>query len=137
LTARKPKPDPDLARREQLAADVDELGALDKELAPFAAKVKRVEALRKAVRAAFADAPADEPCVATGQRFVIELGPRGEERAIHYPELWKLGGVKLMRQIATCTLTALDAAAPAIAAAVTFKARTGHRSLKVTERSAP
>lgn len=136
MTARKSKADPELARREQLASDVDELGALDKELAPFAAKIKRVEALRKTVRAAFADSPADLPCVATGQKFVIELGPRGEETAIDYVKLWKLGGVKLMRQIATVTLKALEAAAPAILAAITSKERTGHRSLTITERPA-
>lgn len=123
-----------LAAEQQLATDVDELGALDKELAPYAAKIARVEALRKAVRANFADAAPEKPFEAKGEQFVILVGPRARERSIDYPQLWKLAGVKLMRKIATVTFKALEAEEPALVAGVTTFGLTGSRSLKIFER---
>lgn len=130
-----PAADPKLA---QLAANVDEMGALEKELAPFAPKIARVEALRKAVRAHFVDASAAQPFEAKGAKFVVQVGPKANERSIDYAKLWKLAGVAVMRKIATVTLKALEAAVSAeiVAQVVGAPEPTGSRSLKVFERGA-
>lgn len=124
--------DPKLA---QLAANVDELGDIEKQLAPFEAKRKRAEQLRGAIRAHFADAAADQPLEAQGTRFMVLLGPKANERSIDYAKLWKLAGAKA-KSIATVTLKALESAVSCsvFAEVVSEPKPTGSRSLKVYER---
>lgn len=133
-TTRKPSGDsPDA----QLRANADELGALDRELTPYEPKIARREALRKAIRAHYADAAAEQPFIAEGDRFVVHVGPRAQERSIDYVRLWKLTSVNVMRKIATVTLKALEAAVTCQTfEAVVSSAATGTRSLKIFEKGA-
>jgi hypothetical protein len=124
-----PKPDP-------IALIVDELGDLDKELSPFAAKIARVEALRKALRAEYLFQPADQNFLAEGARYVVAVGERGMERSVDIPALVKAIGAKVFCGIASITLKALDAnVAPSTAMDCVTSARTGFRTLKVMEKA--
>ena len=53
---------------------VDELGALERELAPFAMKILRIEALRKHIREHYALQPPEKRFTITARKFVAELG---------------------------------------------------------------
>lgn len=122
---------------QQLVSQVDELGDIDKQLAPLRALISRETALRAAIRSRFEDAPANETCEAAGTRYVVELGWRGVERSIDYPKLIKAIGLKAFSLIAKVTLKVLDDKVPcAIAFDVVTSANTGFRSFKITERGA-
>jgi hypothetical protein len=124
-----PKPDP-------IPAIVDELGDLDKELSPFAAKIARVEALRKALRAEYLFQAADKNFLAEGARYVVAVGERGMERSVDIPALVKAIGAKVFAGIASISLKALEAnVAPNVALDVVTSARTGFRTLKVMEKA--
>jgi hypothetical protein len=117
-----------------IAAQVDELGALERELAPVQLKISRVEALRKAIRAHFDASPADQPFEATGERFLVAVGPRATQRSINFVKLIKLLGAARFAKFATCTLAALAEHAPGMEASVVTSAPTGARPLKTFER---
>ena len=68
--------------RDPLAGIVDELGALEAEMAPHAPKLARIEALRKSLRAKYDDADPDKAFTAHGETFYSILGPRNLERKI-------------------------------------------------------
>jgi hypothetical protein len=124
------KPDP-------VPAWVDELGALEKELAPWQAKVKRVEQLRKALRESQPGAAADRELQLQGSRFVAVLGPRGNQTIIDFAALVKRIKAATFAGFATCTLAALEAhVEPTIRAEVTRIEQTGPRSLRVLEKGA-
>lgn len=120
-----PKSDP-------LAAAVDELGSIEKELAPLAGRIARAEQLRKAIRQQTPDATSE----IAGERFVAVLGPRGNQTVIRFPALVKKIGAAAYAKVATVTLKALEEHWPEHAAAVTSQEQTGTRSLKVLERGA-
>lgn len=117
----------------QIAAQVDELGDIDQKLAPFRSLIAREIALRSALRSAYATKEASQTFEARGSRFVALIGAKGNERSINYPKLWRLGGVALMKRIATVTLKALEEHAPAIALDVVSFAATGPRSLRLMQ----
>lgn len=124
-----PPPAPALS---PIAAAVDELGDLEKLLAPFKLQIARAEQLRRIVRSAFEDSPAEEEIKATGSRFVAVLGPRGNETRIDFPELIAAIKPERFALFATCTLKSLRDNAPAeLVARVTSVGNTGPRSLAV------
>lgn len=115
---------------------VDELGALEKEMAPHAQKLARIEALRKALRAACPVADA-EPWSVTAKKFCVILGPKALERSIDFGELVKKIGAKAFAAFAKTTLKDLEAhVAPDVVASVVKSLNTGSRSLKTFERAA-
>lgn len=130
----KPKP-----AVSQFAALADELGALEKEMAPFAQKLARIDALRKALREAAKDqAAANMPWTVYGTHFLAILGPRAAERIINFPALIKRIGAGRFSRFAKCTLKDLEANVdPATVAAVVTTDATGSRSLKTFERGTP
>lgn len=116
------------------AAIADELGALEKEMAPHAQKLARVDLLRKTLREACTAAPESEWTV-TGARFIAVLGMRGNTTLIAFPALVKIVGAKVFATFATCTLKELAArVSPVVAASVTSMARVGPRPLKTFEK---
>lgn len=122
----------------KLAAEVDELGALEKELAPLKPKLARLELLRKSVRTRYDASPAAESFEATGQRFMVIVGARANESVINYPVLIKSIGAKLFHAIAKTTLKALEEHVPcAVRAACITVEPIGTRSLKTFERGTP
>lgn len=105
-------------------------------MAPHAAKLKRIELLRKSLRAS-CNAPATESWTVTGSKFIALLGPRAMERSIDFRELVKAVGAKAYAAFATCTLKSLEEnAAPAIVARVVTSEATGTRPLECFEKDA-
>lgn len=113
----------------------DELGALESEMAPHAAKLARIDLLRKTLRAA-CTAPPSEPWSIAGTRFVAILGPRANERVVDFKTLIKIIGVKAFALFGTCTLKTLEENVPASAIAqVVTLVPTGTRPLKCFEKA--
>jgi hypothetical protein len=109
---------PSPARLDPVLALVDELCALENELAPLKPKIARAEALRKALRAAFDASPATESF----------------ERLIDHPSLIAIGGTKLFLAHARITLGALEEHWPAgVASRVVSLGATGSRKLTTFE----
>lgn len=114
---------------------IDELGALEKELAPLAGKIARIECLRRNIRAQVPDSVAAHASYElAGERFVACIGPKGFQTSINAFALVKRIGVAAYAKIATVTLRALEQHYPGDVAYVTGKERTGPRSLTVMER---
>lgn len=120
-----------------LAAQVDELGALEAELAPLKPKLARAEALRSALRVRFEGEPAANACEARGARFIAALGPKAIERTVDVAELAKRIGWKAVVPLAKVALNALarltDPPLVNAAQAAIVSAATGPRPLKIFE----
>lgn len=118
----------------QFAPLADELGALEKEMAPYAQKIARITALKKALRDG-CSVKATEQWTITGERFIAVLGPCANERLINVQKLVKTIGAVKFAAFATCTLKALEeSVAPAVVAAVVTSEASGSRSLKTFEK---
>ena len=135
-----PKPKTALTRGtdplSQFSAMADELGALERDMAPHQQKLARIEQLRKALRAACEVAAAAEWKI-EGARVVALLGAKANQSAVDYKKLVKTIGAPAFAKFATCTLGALENnVTPAIAASVVSSDRTGARPLKTFERGA-
>lgn len=121
-----------------LAATVDELGALEVELLPWKAKLKRAEALRSLLRERFEGEPAEKACEARGALFIASLGPKATERTVDVAKLAKAIGLKALIPLAKVTLNALTRLTdpPHVAAgnASISSAPTGARPLQLFER---
>lgn len=127
-----PKPSLELI---QLAANVDELGALEREFAPLKFKIDRIDVLRRAIREHYAAKPADQLFMASGEKFAVSVGAKSREATVNIPKLIKAIGARLFNSIATVSQRALAAEVPgAVVDDCTSYALTGHRSLKVFER---
>jgi len=114
---------------------VDELGLLEKELAPYAGKIARIECLRRNLRAHVPGAPAARTFELEGERFIALVGARGHQTVIDYANVAKLIGTEAYAKFATCTLKDLQAhVAPGLVAYSIRTEQAGPRSLKVIER---
>jgi uncharacterized small protein (DUF1192 family) len=113
------------------SAIADELGALEAELEPLKAKIARVEALRKAVRALFRDSdPTAEHRIA-GEQYSVLVGAATLETHVLKADLVALIGAARYATFAQATLDAIEKhCGGAILAAVTKKQRTGPRAVK-------
>ncbi len=69
-------------------AEYDQYGDDCKTLAPFQSTITRKESLRKKIVAAHEDKPADLPCAAEGDRWLLMLSPRKMKR------IFKPGAIK-------------------------------------------
>jgi hypothetical protein len=115
----------------------DELGQLVQEMAPHKAKLARIEALKKALRAGCPAAPTSGWTI-EGQKFVAVLGACGNQRIIDIPKLVKSISAAVFAKFASCSLDALEKnVAPAVVAAVVYIENTGPRSLDTYERKTP
>ena len=118
----------------EFAPLADELGALEKEMAPFKQKLARIEALKESARAGCPVAPT-LPWTVEGERFIASLGACANQRVIDIPRLVKAIGAGVYAKFATCSLEALKkCVAPAIVAAVVSSKEIGSRSLKTFEK---
>ncbi len=125
-------------RRLREQAEVDELGALEKEFAPLRPKLARIELLREAVRSRYQEEAADKTFEATGQRFTVMVGARANVSVIDYAKLIKAIGAKMFSQIAKTTLKALEEnVACGVRAECVRVEQIGARSLKTFERGTP
>ena|SRR5579875_3900161 len=117
-----------------LAAVVDEIGALELELAAVAAKQTRLKQLRERVRDAFAKVDAERDFEVQGEKYIATLGPKADERTVDTVLLAKAVGAKRFREIAGVTLKAVETAFPALLDSVVRYSRTGTRPLKISAR---
>lgn len=121
----------------ELANDIDELGTIQKTLAPYRSLIEREKKLKEKVRAPYSEQDAAKTFEVRGTRYIALLGHRENERHVNYGKLWKLAGVSTMKRIATVTLKSLEpAVAPAVFLEVIEVKPTGTRSLKVLELGA-
>ena len=116
-----------------LSALVDEVGSLEKELAPWRGKLAREELLRKSIRAQYDSAPADIPVSVEGEKFIVALGPKALQSTVNVGKLAKTIGAKGALSIAKVTLEALKAF-PGVAGQVVTQSLTGTRSWKIFEK---
>jgi hypothetical protein len=113
----------------------DELGALEKEFAPYQPKLDRIKLLKEQLRAAFDNRSAGDSIEVYGEHFIVSLGPRANERSISIAKLVKAVGAKVFAKFAKCTLKDLEAnVGPEVIAAVVTSDLTGTRPLKTFER---
>lgn len=115
----------------KIAAMVDELGDIDRRLAPVRTLIAREEALRKNLRAAHTDHTADQEVRAAGSRFYAILGPKAAQRSIDFVRLVKKIGAARFVKFATCSLEALEKHAPGAEAEFVTKANTGSRPIRI------
>lgn len=133
----KPAPthSPSAADLAALAAEIDELGSLEKEFAPLRSKLARIEYLRATIRGRYSSEPALATFTADGARFVSQIGAKGSVSSVNITRLVKTIGLKAFSLIANVSLKALDAAvAPDVVASVVSVAPTGPRSIKTFEK---
>lgn len=115
-----------------LAKMADELGAIDVELAPLRAKIKRAEGLRAALRGAFKDAPAGESFRVDGSQFAALLGPKGNESIVDRATLLELVGAPAFAALASVSLKALEGGCTAdVVGAVVSTEMSGSRPLTI------
>jgi hypothetical protein len=113
---------------------VDELGQIEKDLAPHQAKIARVKTLKEAIR----KQTPDDKSEVHGRRFVARLGARGNETVVDYPALAKKVGYEKYAAFATATLKALaQHLKPGVLAMFTHTEQTGPRSLEIQEKGQP
>jgi len=118
-------------------AMADELGALVKEMAPYKAKLARIEALKKALRAG-CPVPPQSGWTVEGLKFVAVLSACGSQRIIDIPKLVKTISAAVFAKFASCSLDTLEKnVAPAVLASVVYVENTGPRSLDTYERATP
>jgi hypothetical protein len=121
-----------------LAVLIDELGALEAELAPFKAKLARAEVIRKAIRAEYADAAPHAEHTAAGENYWLAVGACGNVSVIDTPALIERVGIDEYKRISTVTRKAIEENfGPAVIAAVVSTTQTGPRALTVTAIAKP
>ncbi|MDP9171498.1 MAG: hypothetical protein M3N54_12835 [Acidobacteriota bacterium] len=115
----------------------DELGALEHELAPLAAKVDRALALRTQIRSWFEAQAADEGYLVNGKHYAVAVGEKSNETHItSKPKLEQLLGRARYRELAHFTLKSLAFLSPLELSTISAKTRTGSRSIKVLAKAA-
>jgi hypothetical protein len=128
-----------LAKIDPLGALADELGAIEKYLAPKMAPLKpaiaRAEKLRKLLRDAHEVKPAWTAYFIKGEKFTVELGPRGSQDRVNVVKLAKLITPQALWGLVSCTLKNLweSDVNPAVIAQVIDTSATGTRPITITE----
>ncbi len=114
------------------AALVDELGALDAQIAPLEDLAKRAAEIRAKVRALYADESADQTFTTEGKKYLCTVGVCGNERRItSMPQVFASLGASKFMAACSFTLKKLDELlAPAEVALLVASARTGTRPVK-------
>lgn len=117
-----------------LQQHVDELGALEAELAPVRVKLRRVETLRELIRRHFEKKPAAKSFEARGVKYFATVGAQAWQSEIDYAAVQKALGLAGYAKIAKPTLKILEEtlAPDVLARVVTYDYR-GARPLKTFE----
>ena len=114
-----------------LAQHIDELGALESELAPIRVKLRRVETLRELIRRHFEKKPAAKSFEARGKKYFATLGACAWQSEVDYKAVQKALGLAGYAAIAKPTLKALEETlAPDVLARVVAYDYRGARPLK-------
>ncbi len=114
------------------AALVDELGALDAQIAPLEDLAKRAAEIRAKVRALYAEESADLSFTSEGNKYLCTIGVCGNVRSIvSIPQVFASLGASKFLGACSFTLKKLDELiAPAEVALLVTSARTGTRPVK-------
>jgi hypothetical protein len=117
-----------------LRQHVDELGALEAELATVRVKLRRVETLRELIRKQFEKKPAAKSFEARGAKYFATLGACAWQSEIDYNAVKKALGLAGYAAIAKPTLKVLEETLPpdVLARVVAYDYR-GARPLKTFE----
>ncbi len=119
---------------------VDELAALERDIAPFEAKFARAATLRSQLRRAYGDGdthPANAEIRVEGTRAWAILGPRANASVIDYASLVRRIRAAAFCKFATCTLQSLARnVTPEIASAVVSVKQIGPRTLRTYSKEA-
>jgi len=125
---------------QEIAAVVDELGDLDKTLAPHRNKIAREEKLRKLLREVTAGADENVEIKANGVRYYAVLGVRTFERVIlSKAKLFKAISAATFKRLAEVPFNKLDTViteAEQEAKGISGRKQTGYRPLHVYEKPA-
>jgi hypothetical protein len=117
-----------------VAAIVDELGFLEKEVAPWKPKMARVELLRKSLRAHYDAELASTPHQAEGKLWVATLGAKGLSGTVNVVKLSKLISLRALTCVVECTQKAL-ATLPGVKAELVMEYdQTGSRTIELFEK---
>lgn len=119
-------------RQSALRALVDELGELENELGPYKAKFSRLEAVRAAVRAGFADSSLIS---ADGAKWTVFLGPPKNVSVIDKVALFRAVGWRRFVELAGVTVKSLEGIKSDIQAKVISLKPAGARSLTIVKRA--
>lgn len=116
--------------REQL---IDEFGELDRRIQDFAPAVRRHKQLTELIRTWYTDHPAEQPALAEGHVYRIQVSPRTEERSFSLAAKTKifarLGKAKAL-ELFSITLKAVeDALGKGDMESLVSKAHSGTRKL--------
>jgi len=91
--------------KKELAKLVDELGGLEAEIAPLAAKKARVDQLRAELRRTFEDQPGEKTFALAGEKFTVTIGMKEMQRSIRcMKSLFASVGAEHFVPVATVTL---------------------------------
>jgi hypothetical protein len=117
---------------------IDELGALDAELAHVAPKIKRQKDLREIIREHYALAPANMPATASGKLYTVIVGEKGFERSVlSMPKLFKRLTPSVFFRNCKVTLGVLDVLlTKAEIAAFVVSEQTGYRPITTVAKAA-
>lgn len=126
-----PQPSP-----QPLPALVDEFGALDDHLRPFAPLVERHKQLARQIGAHFADRRPDDTFLASGARYTVTVSARARERrVVSMAKIKARFGLKRFLDLCTFPLRVLDEhIPPGEQDGLVVQARTGPRKLTVCRK---
>lgn len=96
--------------REQL---IDEFGELDRQVTQFAPVAKRHRDLAEQIRGWYQEHPANQPAVANGYLYEVQVSACGEERVLDLKakrEIWKRLKIGRALELFSITLKAVEAA---------------------------
>lgn len=121
---------------QQRAKVVDEFGRLDSDLAPIRSKIRRHEDLARVIRSWFVEEKPESTHIAEGTLFDVVAGPAGmQTHMANTAQLYQVLGHDAFLKAASLTLRSLEAVIePAIVASLTWKERTGARTLAAAKR---
>jgi hypothetical protein len=118
-----------------LAPLADELGELELELAPLKGKIARADAIRRVLREAYADLPANGSYQVYGQRYAAMIGPKGAQTTVNTQRLFNLIGAEKFLDLATVTVKNVERCPVEIRGQVVSVDMAGTRSLSVIPSS--
>jgi hypothetical protein len=124
------------AQAKTVAELVDELGAVEQQLAPYRVAILLEERLRSQIRTLLETFPAGAPVEVRGERFTALVGCKAIVSTVDNKKAYKAIGQAAFLRAAKLTLAALEREGADLTGLVS-RDQTGARSLRVFPRTAP
>ena len=110
---------------------VDEYGELDRLIQAHKVIADRHELLKKTIKSWFDDHPADQPAVANGRQYTLQISARQVERTLAPARVWKLVGRDKFLSICQIAIGKLEElVGKGEVAKLAVEAQTGSRRIK-------